>query len=1193
MSRVFPLSFEEWIDEVAIVRHVMAKSCRKVTLVCFFLLVSSLVNILPPVPIIAENGVSEEYDILSREMWNHEDNGIELNDAQESALSSTNLARSADPSWSAAGGSEDRDFIYEMVETDDGSIIIAGSIFVDCWLGSIVVQTKGLGDIIVAKLDSNGTWLWAKSTGTAIAYDEARGIALDDDGDVYITGYINGTVEFGNTTLESNGFDGYFAKLNGSNGNWIYAINYGGFDVDVGWDLVVDSDENVYVTGFYQNNTVFGPHILQGGNPSSNEKFFIAKYNSTAPEPWLWAYTAVGEDLSVGFQLVLDDQDNIYVVGYNTGTVRWHQNSFSSTATGNWNGFLLKYNTSGSFHWGKAVGTNTCFGTSCGVYFNNVVIDSQQRIVVGGNQIGDVAIDGGHQGIGDWDIAVSRWQSDGTHDWWAVTGSSRDDRVQALAVNPQDRPVVGGWLGGSAQFGSYLLSNVTGDSDFFIAQLYTDGTWDWAVKMGGSGDDTTHALLGLSDGSYIAGGYFSGTVDFGDMPHSATDEDIFVWKFKWDSDGDGVHDFTDNCDHANNSDQANHDADELGDACETDDDNDGKHDAIDDCQYGVLNWNSSDLALDYDEDGCRDIDEDLDDDSDGVLDVDDACPLGMKEWSSNNATDMDGDGCRDSDEDLDDDDDLILDEDDNCPTMVNNGQENWDGDSFGDVCDLDDDGDFINDDVDDCPLNSTGWVSDSQNDNDGDGCKDDVEDYDDDNDGLLDVDDLCPSGETGWTSSYETDLDGDGCRNDSEDSDNDDDGLINQFDSCKTGELNWTRDGTTDVDNDGCRDDGEDDNDDNDDYLDIEDDCPKVQGSAYLGGLRGCPDFDEDGWGDTADAFPQDSSQWEDGDQDGYGDNPAPATNPDSCPLVAGTSSIDRLGCTDSDLDGYSDPDENWLPEDGADALPDDPTQWIDDDEDGYGDDPFGNNGDMCPGFKGYSMHDRMGCPDSDGDGYSDSGSFGGPTWKVADGADAFPTTPSQWNDSDGDGFGDNWANELWNETRNNSWPGQWFLNAQKVDECPLHSGFAGEYPGCPAGMLGFVLPDDEEDEIIETTSSGESNTFLYVAAGSGGVIVLVLIFVVINLLKSGAKPKKKPNRNSAESEEMVESMDQTSSFENQMGSEAEVEQVEQHPRTVPSWQQLPGGEYLPMDEHGTNWYRDNDGVNWYQNADETWTEYL
>lgn len=1185
-------SFDEWIDEVDILRVVMAMSSRKVALVCLLLLTSSLLTLVSPVPEFTEQEIFEDLDIISREKWNHEDNGINLNPAQESALASTNLARNADPMWSAAGGSEDRDFIYEMVEDDSGNIYIAGSIFVDCWLGSIVVQTKGLGDIIVAKLDSNGTWLWAKSTGTAIAYDEARGIAIDDDGDVYITGYINGTVEFGSTTLESNGFDGYVAKLNGTNGNWIYAIQYGGFDVDVGWDLVVDSDENIYVTGYYQNRTTFGPYILEGGTPSSNSKFFIAKYNRTNPEPWRWAYSAVGDPVSVGFQLVLDDLENIYVVGYNSGTVTWH-NSFTSTATGNYNGFILKYNTSGIFFWGRAVGTGSCFGGACGVYFNNVVMDSQNRIIVGGNQLGDVYIDGGHQGIGDWDVAVSRWQTDGTNDWWAIAGSSGDDRVQALAVNPQDRPVVGGWLAGSAQFGSYILSNISGASDFFIAQLFTDGTWDWALKMGGSGEDTTHALLGLSDGRYIAGGYFSGTVDFGDIPHSATDEDIFVWKFEWDSDGDGVHDFADNCDYANNSDQANHDSDNLGDACETDDDNDGKHDAIDDCQYGVLDWNSSDIALDHDEDGCRDSDEDLDDDGDGILDVDDACALGATEWISGNSSDLDGDGCRDSDEDEDDDNDLILDVNDNCPTIPNYGQENWDSDSYGDICDLDDDGDFINDDVDDCPMNSTGWISDSQTDNDGDGCKDDLEDVDDDNDGLTDSEDDCPSGETGWTSSIHTDRDGDGCRNDSEDSDNDNDGLINDFDSCKTGELNWTRDGTTDVDNDGCRDAGEDENDDNDAYMDVEDDCPKVQGSAFLGGYRGCPDFDEDGWGDIADEFPQDPTQWQDGDQDGYGDNPAPATRPDSCPLVAGNSSIDRMGCLDSDSDGYSDPDDDWTPEDGADAIPDDPTQWIDEDEDGFGDDPLGNNGDWCPGFKGFSVHDRKGCPDSDGDGYSDSGSFGGLSWKVEDGADAFPIISSQWKDSDGDGFGDNWGNELWNDTRNSSWPGQWVKNAQKVDECPLHSGFAGEHQGCPSGMIGIVLENEEDEQVTEITSSGESNTLLYVAAVTGGVIVIALVVVVITLAKGGKKPSNRPSRSSSDNSEINDSMTHDSSIEEEVSSNLDHGNEPQGPLTVQSWQELPNGDYLPVDENGTNWFKDYQGVHWYQNADESWTQYF
>ena len=1173
----------------------MANSRSIVILLFVSMLLAPFTPTLPAVPFIGVDESGEQIDIVAREMWHMKDNGIVLNEAQEAAFSATGLGRGSNTSWSAAGGSEDRDFIYEMVEDSDGSIIVAGSIFVDSWLGSIMVQTKGLGDIIVAKLDSNGTWLWAKSTGTAIAYDEARGVDIDDDGDIYITGYLNGTVDFGNTTLISDKFDGYIAKLNGSNGNWIYAIKYGGLDVDVGWDLVVDSEENVYVTGFFQNLTNFGPHQLDGGNPSSDSKFFVAKYNRTAMVPWEWAFSAHGDSLSTGFQLVLDDQENVYVVGYNTGTVSWH-NNFTSSTTGTWNGVVVKYSKAGVFQWGRAVGAaQSCFGSNCGVYFNNVVIDSQQRVVVGGNQIGDVNYGGLHQGVGNWDVVVSRWRSNGDHDWYASTGSVEDDRVQALGLNPDDRPVVGGWISGAVQFGTYTLTNVNGTSDFFIAQLYTDGTWDWAFKMGGTGDDTTHALLGLSDGSYIAGGYFSGTIDFGDLPHSATDEDIFVWKFQWDSDDDGVHDYTDNCVKINNTNQSNHDSDALGDACETDDDNDGKHDAIDDCQYGILGWNSSDVLLDHDEDGCRDSDEDLDDDGDGVLDVDDDCQTGHTEWTSNNSTDVDGDGCRDSDEDLDDDQDLILDGEDNCQAVPNNGQENWDGDSFGDACDLDDDGDFINDDVDDCPMNATGWTSDSQTDNDGDGCKDDIEDFDDDDDGLLDEDDLCPSGEIGWTSGPTTDLDGDGCRNDSEDSDNDDDGLINEEDTCHTGELNWTRDGLTDGDNDGCRDATEDPNDDNDGYMDVEDDCPTVSGTAYLGGLRGCPDFDEDGWGDTADAFPQDSSQWEDGDQDGYGDNPS-GSNSDDCPLVAGNSTLDRLGCTDTDSDGYSDPDVGWDAEDGADALPNEPTQWVDADQDGFGDDPFGVEGDMCPGYKGYSHHDRAGCPDSDGDGYSDSGIFGGLNWKVDDGADAFPMIPNQWTDSDSDGFGDNWANTLWNDSRNSSWPGIWIDGAQKVDECPLDAGFAGEHPGCPAGMVGVVLPDDGDGQsnISTDTSSGSDNTFIYIAGGIGSVVVLALIGFVVVLLRKPEGDELRP-RQQERGPETSTGPTAGAGLDPAVGSMPPPSEVgvPAGPRSVASWENLPGGgEYLPKDDSGTNWYRDGKGINWYQNNDGTWTEY-
>ena len=156
-------------------------------------------------------------------------------------------------------------------------------------------------------------------------------------------------------------------------------------------------------------------------------------------------------------------------------------------------------------------------------------------------------------------------------------------------------------------------------------------------------------------------------------------------------------------------------------------------------------------------------------------------------------------------------------------------------------------------------------------------------------------------------------------------------------------------------------------------------------------------DSDGDGYGDNSegqdgDAYPLDASQWSDTDRDGYGDNPS-GTTPDGCPTVNGFSVEDRYGCPDSDLDGYSDPDENWSIVQGADALPSDGTQWVDGDGDGYGDNALGTNPDKCPTKNGNSTRAWLpdpenpqqntelpshGCEDKDGDGWADASESNG-----------------------------------------------------------------------------------------------------------------------------------------------------------------------------------------------------------------------
>ena len=187
------------------------------------------------------------------------------------------------------------------------------------------------------------------------------------------------------------------------------------------------------------------------------------------------------------------------------------------------------------------------------------------------------------------------------------------------------------------------------------------------------------------------------------------------------------------------------------------------------------------------------------------------------------------------------------------------------------------------------------------------------------------------------------------------------------------------------------------------------DNCPTTFGTSTELGNLGCSDLDSDGYADSDDAFPADSTQWADTDGDGYGDE-STGTNPDACPTVFGTSTSDRFGCPDSDSDGASDEDLTgtngpvWTIADNADFLPNDASQQKDSDDDGFGDNPAGTNGDACPAQFGTSTVDRRGCVDSDSDGTSDEDSM----WTVAQGADAFPSDPTQSSDTDGDGYGDN-----------------------------------------------------------------------------------------------------------------------------------------------------------------------------------------
>ena len=282
------------------------------------------------------------------------------------------------------------------------------------------------------------------------------------------------------------------------------------------------------------------------------------------------------------------------------------------------------------------------------------------------------------------------------------------------------------------------------------------------------------------------------------------------------------------------------------------------------------------------------------------------------------------------------------------------------------------------------------------------------------------------------------------------------------YDVCPSSPSSFFSIYANDADRDGCEDNGEDLDDDNDGFEDLNDSCPTVTGSSDQGSIIGCLDRDGDGFADSIDEFPDESTQWMDTDGDGFGDESSGFLG-DNCMSLSGSSTEDRRGCLDSDQDGWSDADMSWSSSDGADAFPNDVTQHSDMDGDGFGDEISGYQADSCKAVYGTSTLDRFGCPDSDGDGWSDDGDWAPndpEQWKDSDGdgygdeyyfevvntffhinqrGDAFPTNPTQWNDTDSDGWGDNYVNQSWDEFRESTWPGEIVTGATNVDQFPLN----------------------------------------------------------------------------------------------------------------------------------------------------------
>jgi hypothetical protein len=216
--------------------------------------------------------------------------------------------------WVKSAGGKEEEWTCDIAVDSDGNSYVTGFYNEKAFFGNNILTSSGMGEIFVVKIDDDGNWQWVKSVG-GTHWDKGFGVCVDNNGYCYITGIFQKNVFFGGTLLSSSGgYDIFVSKLDMS-GNWVWANKAGG-SVEEGIDICVDLDGNPYVTGFFRSTVSFGEKYIASNGYCD---IFLAKLNTYGS--WEWIKQAGGNLEDHGTSVCVDINGNPYVTGFFKGSV--------------------------------------------------------------------------------------------------------------------------------------------------------------------------------------------------------------------------------------------------------------------------------------------------------------------------------------------------------------------------------------------------------------------------------------------------------------------------------------------------------------------------------------------------------------------------------------------------------------------------------------------------------------------------------------------------------------------------------------------------------------------------------------------------------------------------------------------------------------------------------------------------------
>jgi gliding motility-associated-like protein len=421
----------------------------------------------------------------------------------------SNLAQ-AQTFWGKYQGGANIDETLAVTGDDNGFTYTTGYFSSTAAINGIALSVTGLTDVFVSKVSTIGATQWSIRVGGTQS-DRGLGIAVDPSGNVIVSGFYTGTMNFGggvSLTANGNSQDAFVAKFS-SAGNIIWARSGGSAgNSDRANAVTTDADGNIFITGQFTGDASFGAFDLT--STSNTNDIFIVKYDPDGTE--LWAKKGSGDALNRGLAIATDNQGAVYTTGQFSGNITF-DNTYTNTILNAL--FLVKYSSSGVEEWFRyAGGSSQSIGYGITSDGTNVYLtgDFGETLTFFGGT-GAPAINSGYDNA----VFVAAYNQTGAYQWGSSQGSDSPVSARGISHRGGELAVVGwhectfGSL--SAEYGEGLFNSI-GFKDVYAMRYNTSGAFLWARNFGSITDEIPSGVYILPDNLEVISGTFTSQIIF-------------------------------------------------------------------------------------------------------------------------------------------------------------------------------------------------------------------------------------------------------------------------------------------------------------------------------------------------------------------------------------------------------------------------------------------------------------------------------------------------------------------------------------------------------------------------------------------------------------------------------------------------------------------------------------------------------